>query len=182
MERLRMFQSGFSKWKYITFCPRWIWDLDWSSSGQTPIDQFNSIRDTIWVFRVELRHSRVHVHLTHICYLRISYMQIVNVVAYHTIALDFGLWSRVRKEIQCTHPEHFTTLLPTSKYKTFNIKQRLSSISLVRKFLFALQADWYSRDILVPQLEALKVAAKDVTQDQNWLQIMGGSEKLWRAR
>jgi len=86
---------------------------------------------------------------------------IVNVVAYRTIALDFSLWSRTRKEIQCTHFEHFTTLLQTSKYKIFNMKQRLSSMGLVRKLLFALQADWYSQDVLVPllALAALKVAA-----------------------
>lgn len=85
---------------------------------------------------------------------------IVNVVAYRAIALDFSLWSRARKEIQRTHLEHFTTLLQTSKYKTFNMKQRLSSMGLVRKLLFALQADWYSQDILVYLLEALNLAAK----------------------
>ena len=65
---------------------------------------------------------------------------IVNVVAYRAIALDFGLWSRTRKEIQCTHFEHFTTLLQTSKYKMFNLKQRISSMGLVRKLLFACMA------------------------------------------
>lgn len=85
---------------------------------------------------------------------------IVNVVAYRALALDFSLWSRARKEIQLTHLEHFTTLLQTSKYKMFNLKQRLSSMGLVRKLLFALQSDWYSQDILVHLLVALKVAAK----------------------
>jgi hypothetical protein len=81
---------------------------------------------------------------------------IVNVVAYRAIALqvDLGLWSRTRKEIQCTHFEHFTTLLQTDKYKIFDVKQRLSSMGLVRKLLFALQAD------SVPLFEALKVAAR----------------------
>jgi hypothetical protein len=85
---------------------------------------------------------------------------IINVVAYRAIALDFSLWSRTRTEIQCTHFEHFTTLLQTSRYKVFNMKQRVSSMDLVRKLLFALQADWYSQDVLVPLLEALKVAAR----------------------
>lgn len=85
---------------------------------------------------------------------------IVNIVAYRAIALDFSLWSKTRKEIQCTHLEHFTTLLQTSKYKTFNMKQRLSSMGLVRKLLFALQADWYSQDISVNLLEALNVTVK----------------------
>lgn len=83
---------------------------------------------------------------------------IVNVVAYRAIALqvqvDLGLWSRTRKEIQCTHFEHFTTLLQTGKYKIFDVKQHLSSMGLVRKLLFALQAD------SVPLFEALKVAAR----------------------
>ena len=30
-------------------------------------------------------------------------------------------------------------------------------MGLVRKLLFALQADWYSQDVLVPLLETLKV-------------------------
>ena len=42
----------------------------------------------------------------------------------------------------------------------FNLKQRVSSMDLVRKLLFALQADWYSQDVSVHLLEALKVAAK----------------------
>ena len=40
------------------------------------------------------------------------------------------------------------------------MKQRMSSMGLVRKLLFALQADWYSQDVLVPLLDALKVAAR----------------------
>jgi hypothetical protein len=75
----------------------------------------------------------------------------INVVAYRAIALDFG---------QRTHLEHFTILLQTSKYRSINMKQGLSSMGLVRKLLFALQADWYSQDILVSLLEALKVATK----------------------
>jgi hypothetical protein len=85
-------------------------------------------------------------------------LSFVNVVAYRAIALqvDLGLWSRTCKEIQCTstHFEHFTTLLQTGKYKIFDVKQRLSSMGLVRKLLFALQAD------SVPLFEGLKVAAR----------------------
>ena len=81
---------------------------------------------------------------------------IYYVVAYRTIALDFGLSSKTSKEIQCTHFEHFTTLLQTSKYKMFNMKQRVSSMDLVRKLLIALQEDWYSQDVLDPLLDALK--------------------------
>jgi hypothetical protein len=85
---------------------------------------------------------------------------IVNVVAYRAITLDFSLWSRARKEIQRTHFEHFSTLLQTRNTRPFNMKQGLSSMGLVRKLLFALQADWYSQDILVHLLEELNAAAK----------------------
>ena len=81
---------------------------------------------------------------------------IYYVVAYRAIALDFGLSSKTSKEIQCTHFEHFTTLLQTSKYKMFIMKQRVSSMDLVRKLLIALQEDWYSQDVLDPLLDALK--------------------------
>lgn len=84
----------------------------------------------------------------------------VNTVAYRAIALDFELWSRTRKEIQRVHLEHFTTLLETSRYKKFNIKQRLAKMGLVRKLLFVLQTDWYEHDALPFVLEALKAATR----------------------
>ena len=97
---------------------------------------------------------------------------IVNIVAYCAIAFNLGLWSRTRKEIQCTHFEHFTTLLQTSEYKIFNMKQCLSSMGLVRKLLFALQADWYSQDVLVPLFEALKVAARASFDKEDMIEPM----------
>ncbi|TFK36229.1 hypothetical protein BDQ12DRAFT_737089 [Crucibulum laeve] len=83
---------------------------------------------------------------------------IVNVVAYRAIALDFELWSRTRSEIQHAHLEHFTTLLQTSRYKNFNIKQRLAKTGLVRKLLFALQMDWYHRESMGYLLDALCIS------------------------
>ena len=98
---------------------------------------------------------------------------IVNIVAYCAIALNLGLWSRTRKEIQCTHFEHFTTLLQTSEYKIFNIKQHLSSMGLVSKLLFALQADWYSQDVLDPLFfEALKVVARASFDKEDMIEPM----------
>ncbi len=72
---------------------------------------------------------------------------IVNALAYRAIALDLSLWSHTRLEIQRAHLEQFSTLLSTSRYKAFNWKQRLNKVNLVRKFLFALQADWYDTRI-----------------------------------
>lgn len=84
----------------------------------------------------------------------------VNLVAYRAIALDFELWARTRREIQHAHLEHFTTLLQTSHFKRFNIKQRFAKLGLVRKFLFVLQTEWYSHDTIPFVVEALKVAAR----------------------
>ncbi|KAF8885379.1 hypothetical protein CPB84DRAFT_1837906 [Gymnopilus junonius] len=69
---------------------------------------------------------------------------VVNPLAYRALALDFSLWSHTRLEIQRAHLEQFSTLLELSRYRTFNWRQRLSKMGLVRKMLFALQADWYS--------------------------------------
>ncbi|KAF6760566.1 hypothetical protein DFP72DRAFT_988225 [Ephemerocybe angulata] len=85
---------------------------------------------------------------------------VVNVVGYRVIALDFDLWSRSKKEIQLVYLEHFVTLLKTSRYKTFNAKQRLSKMNLVRKLLFALQADWYHGEMLHTFMEVLQVASE----------------------
>lgn len=84
----------------------------------------------------------------------------VNSVAYRAIALDFELWARTRKEIQRVHLEHFTTLLYTSRFKRFNIKQRFAKLGLVRKLLFVLQTEWYQHDMISFVVDALKVAAQ----------------------
>jgi len=85
---------------------------------------------------------------------------VVNVVGYRVIALDFDLWSRTKKEIQQVYLDHFITLLRTSRYKSFNAKQRLSKMGVVRKVLFALQADWYHGDLVDNMMEVLKVTAE----------------------
>ncbi|KAJ7856539.1 beach-domain-containing protein [Mycena leptocephala] len=84
---------------------------------------------------------------------------VVNAVAYRAIALDFELWARTRQEVQRVHLEHFTTLLITSRYKKFNVKQRFAKIGLVRKLLFALQTNWYQPEVVPYVIEALKAAA-----------------------
>ena len=84
----------------------------------------------------------------------------VNSVAYRAIALDFELWARTRKEIQRVHLEHLTTLLYTSRFKRFNIKQRFAKLGLVRKLLFVLQTEWYERDMIPFVVDALKIAAQ----------------------
>ncbi|KAH9846387.1 beach-domain-containing protein [Lenzites betulinus] len=85
---------------------------------------------------------------------------IVNTVAYRTIALDFQLWSRTRREIQLVHLEHFVTLLDTSRHKRFNSKQRIAKMGVVRKLLFVLQTDWYGQDMLPFLLDTLRVVAE----------------------
>ncbi|KAF9002530.1 hypothetical protein BDQ17DRAFT_1357028 [Cyathus striatus] len=83
---------------------------------------------------------------------------VVNIVGYKAIALDFELWARTKNEIQRVHLEHFVTLLQTSRYKVFNVRQRLSKLGLVRKFLLTLQVDCYSQESVPVLLEALKAA------------------------
>ncbi|KAK0186450.1 beach-domain-containing protein [Armillaria mellea] len=85
---------------------------------------------------------------------------IVNAVAYKVIALDFEFWSRTRKEVQRVYLEHFIALLQTSRYKTFNIKQRMAKLGLIRRLLFALQTEWYQHDIIAHLIEVLKAAAQ----------------------
>ncbi|KAJ7075426.1 beach-domain-containing protein [Mycena belliarum] len=85
---------------------------------------------------------------------------VVNAVAYRAIALDFELWSRTRQEVQRVHLEHFTTLLITSRYKKFNVKQRFAKIGLVRKLLFALQTNWYQPEVIPYVVQALRAAAQ----------------------
>lgn len=83
----------------------------------------------------------------------------MNTVAYRYIALDFEIWSRSRKEVQQAHLEHFVTLLQTSRYKRFNLRQRLAKFGLVRKFLFVLQTNMYQHDAIPSLINALRVAA-----------------------
>ncbi|KAF8652783.1 hypothetical protein AX16_004175 [Volvariella volvacea WC 439] len=98
---------------------------------------------------------------------------IVNTVAYRALALDFELWSRAKKEVQRSYLEHFTVLLVESKYKKFNSQQmiRLSGGmsksgakapgqgGLVRRILFAIQAEWFEDDMMVYLMDALKITA-----------------------
>lgn len=77
---------------------------------------------------------------------------ITNPLAYTLLALDFDIWARApSKEVQKAHLSHFSALLETSKFRRFNVKQRLSKYNLIRKLLFVLQTDIYSND-MIPQL------------------------------
>ena len=91
---------------------------------------------------------------------RISQSTIVNTVAYRAIALDFQLWASTRTEIQTLHLEHFSTLLHTSKYKRFNVKNRFAKMGVVRKLLFVMQTSLYSYDMFSQLLDALKIVAQ----------------------
>ncbi|OCH84794.1 beach-domain-containing protein [Obba rivulosa] len=84
---------------------------------------------------------------------------ITNTVAYRVVALDFQLWSRTKAEIQRVHLEHFATLLELSKYKHFNVKQRIAKMGVVRKLLFVLQTAWYPYEMLPFLIDAMRVVA-----------------------
>jgi hypothetical protein len=83
----------------------------------------------------------------------------VNTVAYRYLALDFEIWSGARKEVQKAHLEHFVTLLQTSRYKRFNLRQRIAKFGLVRNFLFVLQTNMYQHDVIPYLMNALRVTA-----------------------
>ncbi|KAI0700338.1 beach-domain-containing protein [Cytidiella melzeri] len=92
---------------------------------------------------------------------------IVNTAAYRVIALDLQLWAHTRTEIQHAHLEHFTMLLQTSKYKRFNLKQRLSKWDVVRKFLYAIQADWYQLEATPWLIDKLGLIARSDFSSDN---------------
>lgn len=85
---------------------------------------------------------------------------VINTVAYRAIALDLQLWAQTKTEIQQAHMEQFSMLLRTSRYKKFNIKQRLGKMNIVRKFIFALQTDWYQSESIPWLIDTLKVVAE----------------------
>lgn len=65
------------------------------------------------------------------------------------MALDFDIWAKSpSKDVQKAHLNHFSVLLETSKFRRFNLKQRLSKFNIVRKLLFVLQTDVYSNDMI----------------------------------
>ena len=72
-------------------------------------------------------------------------------MAYSVLALDFDIWAKGPKDVQKAHLSHFTALLQTSKFRRFNLKQRLSKFNIPRKLLYVLQSDMYSND-MIPQL------------------------------
>ena len=104
-----------------------------------------------------------HVNSKH----KYSHSTIVNPVAYRVIALDLQLWSHTRPEIQHAHLEHFAMLLQTSKYKRFNTRQRLSKLGLVRKFLYAIQVDWYQLEAVPWLVDKLKIIAQSDFSSDN---------------
>jgi hypothetical protein len=85
-----------------------------------------------------------------------SHSTITNPVAYRFIALDFELWSRTRGEIQRVHLEHFIDLTVSSRYKNFNVKQRLSGMGVARRFLFVWQTSFYKAETVPLFLKSFK--------------------------
>lgn len=48
-------------------------------------------------------------------------------------------------------------LLHTSKYKKFNARQRLGKMNAVRRFLFALQTNWYQLESVPWLVDTMKL-------------------------
>jgi len=69
--------------------------------------------------------------------------------------MDFELWSRCSKAVQEAHFDHFVLLLESSKFKRFNLKQRLAKFSPIRKLLFVLQTEMYSHQMAPALIQSL---------------------------
>jgi len=80
---------------------------------------------------------------------------ITNPLAYNILAMDFELWSRCSKAVQEAHFDHFVLLLESSKFKRFNLKQRLAKFSPIRKLLFVLQTEMYSHQMAPVLVQSL---------------------------
>jgi hypothetical protein len=80
---------------------------------------------------------------------------ITNPLAYNILAMDFELWSRCSRAVQEAHFDHFVILLETSKFKRFNLKQRLAKILPIRKLLFVLQTEMYPRQMAPALVQSL---------------------------
>lgn len=80
---------------------------------------------------------------------------ITNPLAYSILAMDFELWCRCPKAVQEAHFDHFVILLETSKFKRFNLKQRLAKFSPIRKLLFVLQTEMYPRQSAPAVIQSL---------------------------
>ncbi|KAM6494725.1 hypothetical protein JOM56_009348 [Amanita muscaria] len=95
-----------------------------------------------------------------------EFSTVIKNLSYRSIALDFELWSHTRKEIQRAHLEHFTTLLINSRYKKFNMRQRLAKLGVVRRLIFVLQTDWYCGEAVPWVVNALyAVCQADFSRD-----------------
>ncbi len=78
-----------------------------------------------------------------------------NTLAYLTLALDFGIWSHTKVEVQKAHLEQFSTILSRSNNTRYNAKHKLAKLGVVRKMLFVLQTSWYEEDVLPVFIQAM---------------------------
>ena len=69
--------------------------------------------------------------------------------------MDFELWSRCSKAVQEAHFDHFVLLSESSKFKRFNLKQRLAKFSPIRKLLFVVQTEMYSHQMVPTLIQSL---------------------------
>ncbi|CDZ97004.1 Lysosomal trafficking regulator LYST and related BEACH and WD40 repeat proteins [Phaffia rhodozyma] len=83
-----------------------------------------------------------------------------NSTGYRFLILNFELWAKASVDVQLVHLAHFRDLVRTSRFRRFNIRQRLfKKMALTRKLLFALRAEDYSETVAKVLIETLYVVA-----------------------
>ncbi|TGZ78286.1 beach-domain-containing protein [Ascodesmis nigricans] len=84
---------------------------------------------------------------------------IINPLAYRVLLVDSDIWRKADLETQKTYFSQFITFVSGSKFHHFNSK-RLTRMRIVRKLLFALKGEAFSREIIPDFLDAFKVLVK----------------------
>ncbi|KAL7271913.1 Beige protein-like 1 [Rhizina undulata] len=84
---------------------------------------------------------------------------IVNPLAYRILLVDFDMWRKADMETQREYFAQFVTFCQASKFHHFNSK-RLFRMRIVKKLLFALKGEIFSREILPDFMFAFKALVK----------------------
>ncbi|KAI5843402.1 hypothetical protein DFP73DRAFT_80685 [Morchella snyderi] len=84
---------------------------------------------------------------------------IVNPLAYRILLVDFDMWRKADIETQKEYFSQFVTFCHGSKYHHFNSK-RLFRMRIVKKLMFALKGEMFSREILPDFMTAFKALIK----------------------
>ncbi|TAQ86218.1 hypothetical protein B7494_g5457 [Chlorociboria aeruginascens] len=79
---------------------------------------------------------------------------IINPLAYRTLLVDFDMWRKTAPITQKLYYKQFIVFGVDSKHHQFN-SERLFRMRIVKRFLDALKAETFSRDVLPSFMEAL---------------------------